>query len=196
MNQLPVNQLPVNQAPMNQLPVNQLPMNQPPMNQDAEDLGDPQDLEDLAYMKNIETDLENEQLEGTFNKPDEPKETPIEIKMRKATSGLYITEAPVNADKETEMIKKTKKNKSGEYPTVGFSDYRGLPDNETTPKLLVHGIYPTYLYSAIPTGDNIQNSTNNNINFNLNNSTADKLTNKINNKINNHMKNILKNSEV
>jgi len=92
----------------------------------------------------------NNILEGTFNKSVDEEESIIEKNIGKDTSGLIVSLAPVNAVKESEMEKKLNKN----YPTPGFSEYQGLPDDKTAPKLLVHGIYPTYLYSSKPHENN------------------------------------------
>jgi len=102
-----------------------------------------------------EPQLEGHQLSGTFNRPDKEQEieneTLIEKKHLAARSGLFLSQAPVNADKETELAKKQDRAKDGTYPMPGFSTFEGLPDDDIAPKILVDNVYPKYLYSATAT---------------------------------------------
>jgi hypothetical protein len=173
MNQPQMNStMPMNQPQMNStMPMNQpqtnstMPMNQPQMNSPVsmnqmtpipENSG--MNMDQLNSIENpISNGINNINnvginniLEGTFNKPVDEEESRIEKNIGKDTSGLIVSLAPVNAVKESEMEKKLNKN----YPTPGFSEYEGLPDDKTAPKLLVHGIYPTYLYSSKPHENN------------------------------------------
>ena len=170
MNQPQMNPtMPMNQPQMNQMTsMNQSQMNSPvsmnqpqmnstmPMNQMTpipENSG--MNIDQLNSIENpISNGINNvginNILEGTFNKSVDEEESRIEKNIGKDTSGLIVSLAPVNAVKESEMEKKLNKN----YPTPGFSEYQGLPDDKTAPKLLVHGIYPTYLYSSKPHENN------------------------------------------
>lgn len=97
------------------------------------------------------TALKNHELEGSYDYPDkeeEAKESIAEKKERSAHQGLFISRAQVNADKETEIERKKDKESKGIYPSPGFTDYKGLPTDDVAPKLLVQGIYPSYLFSS------------------------------------------------